>query len=71
MTIDAATIPTDQLMGRLAQLGVTDPADCQFQVLWDSLRCEVRLLLSPRLPKASPLTRCWRPCEAPSAARGS
>ena len=51
MTVDAATISTDQLMGRLAKLGVTDPADCQFQVLWDGHEYQVRLLLSPTTPE--------------------
>lgn len=50
MTVDVWTISTDQLMAGLAGLGVTDPAQCQLQVLWTFPTYEVRLLLSPHTP---------------------
>jgi phenylacetate-CoA ligase len=50
LTVDVWTISSDQLMAVLGELGVTDPADCQLQVLWSFPRYEVRLLLSPRTP---------------------
>lgn len=63
MTVDATTISTDQLMGGLAELGVTDPADCQFQVLWDGHEYQVRLLLTPATPggiTAGMVLGAWR-----------
>jgi phenylacetate-CoA ligase len=48
MTVDRWTISSDQLLAALAGVGVTDPADCQLQVLWDYPTYRVRLLLSPR-----------------------
>jgi phenylacetate-CoA ligase len=51
ITVDVTTISSDQLMARLARLGVTDPADCQLQVLWDFPVYRVRLLLSPGTPE--------------------
>lgn len=51
LNVDSETVSADQLMSRLARLGVTDPADCQLQVLWAVNRYRVRLLLSPSTPK--------------------
>lgn len=50
LNVDSETVSADQLMSRLARLGITDPADCQFQVLWTVNRYRVRLLLSPSTP---------------------
>jgi phenylacetate-CoA ligase len=50
LNVDAWTISSDHLMSGLAELGITDPADCQLQVLWDFSSYRVRLLLSPRTP---------------------
>jgi phenylacetate-CoA ligase len=50
LTVDTATISSDQLMHGLATLGVGDAADCQLQVLWDFPAYRVRLLLSLRTP---------------------
>ncbi|TCO62744.1 phenylacetate--CoA ligase family protein [Actinocrispum wychmicini] len=50
LVVDTWKVSADQLMERLTGLGVTDPADCQFQVLWDFPHYQVRLLLSPRTP---------------------
>ncbi|WP_051858259.1 phenylacetate--CoA ligase family protein [Streptomyces cellulosae] len=52
LNVDSETVSADQLMARLARLGITDPADCQLQVLWAVNRYRVRLLLSPSTPKA-------------------
>ncbi|EWM12187.1 AMP-binding protein [Kutzneria sp. 744] len=51
LNVDSETVSADQLMSRLALVGITDPADCQFQVLWDVNRYRVRLLLSPSTPR--------------------
>jgi phenylacetate-CoA ligase len=51
LNVDAWTISSGQLLSGLAELGVTDPADCQLQVLWDFPHYEVRLLLSTRTPQ--------------------
>lgn len=48
--VDTATISSQQLMGGLATLGVTDTADCQLQVRWTFPTYRVRLLLSTRTP---------------------
>jgi phenylacetate-CoA ligase len=50
LIVDTWKVSSDQLMERLAGFGVTDPADCQFQVLWEFPRYRVRLLLSQRTP---------------------
>ncbi|MFF2747099.1 phenylacetate--CoA ligase family protein [Kitasatospora sp. NPDC058048] len=50
LNVDSETVSADQLMSRLARLGITDPADCQLQVLWSVNRYRVRLLLSPSTP---------------------
>ncbi|MEU9192580.1 phenylacetate--CoA ligase family protein [Streptomyces hundungensis] len=50
LIVDTWKVSSDQLMERLAVLGVVDPADCQFQVLWEFPHYRVRLLLSPRTP---------------------
>ncbi|MGH3821826.1 MAG: phenylacetate--CoA ligase family protein [Pseudonocardiaceae bacterium] len=51
LNVDVWTISSDQLMSGLAELGVTDPADCQLQVLWDFPNYQVQLLLSPQTPE--------------------
>lgn len=51
MTVDTITFSSDHLMEALAPLGVSSPTDCQFQVLWESHRYRVRLLLSPATPE--------------------
>jgi phenylacetate-CoA ligase len=48
ITVDVWTISSDELLAALDGVGVTDPADCQLQVLWDYPTYRVRLLLSPR-----------------------
>jgi phenylacetate-CoA ligase len=48
--VDGTVISNDLLMAQLAELGVNDPADCQFQALWHGATFEVALLLSPRGP---------------------
>ncbi|MFB7629927.1 AMP-binding protein [Streptomyces sp. NPDC056149] len=50
LTVDSETFDTDHMMGRLAALGITDPADCQLQVRWEGNRYRVRLLVSPAVP---------------------
>lgn len=50
MTVDVWTVSSDQLLTGLADLGVTDPADCQLQVLWEFSTYRVRLLLLRRTP---------------------
>ncbi|MFK0295205.1 phenylacetate--CoA ligase family protein [Streptomyces sp. NPDC090442] len=50
LTVDSETFSTDHMMARLAELGITDPADCQLQVLWEGNRYHVRLLLAPHTP---------------------
>ncbi|MFF4188943.1 phenylacetate--CoA ligase family protein [Streptomyces sp. NPDC001691] len=50
LIVDTWKVSSDQLLERLAALGVLDPADCQFQVLWEFPHYRVRLLLSPRTP---------------------
>jgi phenylacetate-CoA ligase len=50
ITVDVTTISSDQLMDALGGFGVADPADCQFQVLWEFPVYRVRLLLSTRVP---------------------
>jgi phenylacetate-CoA ligase len=51
LTVDGTTFSSDQLMGGLGVLGVTRPADCQLQVLWEGHRYRVRLLLAPGTPE--------------------
>lgn len=50
MTVDTITFSSDHLMEALGSLGVLRPTDCQFQVLWESHRYRVRLLLSRATP---------------------
>ncbi|HWF81376.1 MAG TPA: AMP-binding protein [Streptosporangiaceae bacterium] len=50
LNVDVWVISSDQLMSGLAGLGITDPADCQLQVLWDVTTYRLRLLLSPGTP---------------------
>jgi phenylacetate-CoA ligase len=49
LNVDVWVISSDQLMSGLAGLGITDPADCQLQVLWDVSTYRLRLLLSQRV----------------------
>jgi phenylacetate-CoA ligase len=49
LNVDVWVISSDQLMSGLAELGVTDPADCQLQVHWDVAAYRLRLLLSHRV----------------------
>ncbi|MCR3747833.1 phenylacetate--CoA ligase family protein [Lentzea californiensis] len=51
MNVDNWTISSDQLIGALEVLGITDAEDVQLQFLWESSKYEVRLLLSPRTPQ--------------------
>lgn len=51
IVVDSETFSTDQLMSTLTRLGVTDPADCQLQILWDVNTYRVRLLLSLNTPE--------------------
>ena len=51
LNVDSQTFSTDQVLGRLALLGISDPADFQLQVLWDVNRYRVRLLLSLDAPE--------------------
>jgi phenylacetate-CoA ligase len=48
LTVDSDTISSNLLMSRLGELGITNPMDCQFQVLWNGDTFQVRLLLSER-----------------------
>ncbi len=50
LNVDVWVVSSDQLMSGLAGLGITDPADCQLQVLWDVTTYRLRLLLSPSTP---------------------
>jgi phenylacetate-CoA ligase len=50
MTVDTITFSSDHLLSALGTLGVTQPTDCQFQVLWEDHRYRVRLLISPSAP---------------------
>ena len=50
MTVDTITFSSDHLLAALSALGVSRPADCQFQVLWEGHRYRVRLLLSAATP---------------------
>lgn len=52
MTVDTITFSSDHLMEALESLGVHQPSDCQFQVLWEGHRYRVRLLLSLATPQA-------------------
>jgi phenylacetate-coenzyme A ligase PaaK-like adenylate-forming protein len=49
LNVDVWVISSDQLMSGLAELGITDPADCQLQVHWDVASYRLRLLLSQRI----------------------
>jgi phenylacetate-CoA ligase len=49
LNVDVWVISSDQLMSGLAELGVTDPTECQLQVHWDVASYRLRLLLSPRI----------------------
>lgn len=51
MNVDSQTFSTDQVLGQLSPLGIGDPADFQLQVLWETNRYRVRLLLSPGTPE--------------------
>ncbi|MFD5111287.1 MULTISPECIES: phenylacetate--CoA ligase family protein [unclassified Streptomyces] len=50
MNVDSTTISRDLVMEQLATLGITDPADCQFQVTLHDPGFSIRLLLSERTP---------------------
>ncbi|MFE4174493.1 phenylacetate--CoA ligase family protein [Streptomyces sp. NPDC056909] len=50
MNVDSTTISRDLVMERLGTLGITDPADCQFQVVQHDPGFSIRLLLSDRTP---------------------
>jgi len=50
MTVDTITFSSDHLLAALAPLGVTGPADCQLQVLWEEHRYRVRLLVTHSIP---------------------
>lgn len=50
VNVDSTTISQELVMERLATLGVTDPADCQFQVVRHGTDFSIRLLLSERTP---------------------
>jgi phenylacetate-CoA ligase len=47
MTVDTITFSSDHLLAALGAFGVSQPTDCQLQVLWEGHRYRVRLLLSP------------------------
>jgi phenylacetate-CoA ligase len=49
LNVDVWVISSDQLMSGLAELDITDPADCQLQVHWDVATYRLRLLLSHRV----------------------
>lgn len=49
ITVDGTTISGDLLMAQLGELGITNPMDCQFQVLWNATTFQVRLLLSEHI----------------------
>jgi phenylacetate-coenzyme A ligase PaaK-like adenylate-forming protein len=49
LNVDVWVISSDQLMSGLAELGITDPADCQLQVHWDVAAYRLRLLFSHRV----------------------
>ncbi|AKK26097.1 phenylacetate--CoA ligase family protein [Mycobacterium sp. EPa45] len=53
MTVDTITFSSDHLLAALASLGVHQPSDCQFQVLWEAHRYRVRMLLSPAIPEVT------------------
>jgi phenylacetate-CoA ligase len=48
--VDSTVISAEGLMARLSTLGVTDPTDCQLQVLHETNSYRLRLLLSPGAP---------------------
>ncbi|MCI3224490.1 phenylacetate--CoA ligase family protein [Streptomyces sp. NP-1717] len=50
MNVDSTTISRDLVMERLATLGISDPADCQFQVTQHDPGFSIRLLVSERTP---------------------
>jgi phenylacetate-CoA ligase len=50
MTVDGTTVSSDQLMGRLATLGIADPLDCQLEVRWEGHHYRARLVLSMGTP---------------------
>jgi phenylacetate-CoA ligase len=50
MTVDTITFSSDHLLAALGTLGVTQPSDCQFQVVWEGHRYRVRLLVSHSAP---------------------
>jgi phenylacetate-CoA ligase len=47
MTVDTITFSSDHLLAALGAFGVSQPTDCQLQVLWEGHHYRVRLLLSP------------------------
>jgi phenylacetate-CoA ligase len=49
LNVDVWVISSDQLMSGLAELDITDPADCQLQVHWDVATYRLRLLLAHRV----------------------
>ncbi|WP_202637923.1 phenylacetate--CoA ligase family protein [Bailinhaonella thermotolerans] len=51
LNIDTEVVSSDLLLGRLGRLGVTEPADCQLQVLPEEHGYRLRLLLSNRTPE--------------------
>ncbi len=52
MTVDTITFSSDHLLAALGTLGVTQPSDCQFQVVWEGHHYRVRLLVSHSAPAA-------------------
>ncbi|QIZ38820.1 phenylacetate--CoA ligase family protein [Saccharopolyspora sp. ASAGF58] len=51
LNIDTEVVSSDLLLGQLGRLGVTEPADCQLQVLPEQHGHRLRLLLSSRTPE--------------------
>jgi phenylacetate-CoA ligase len=47
MTVDGFTVSADLLLSALAPTGVTDPAQCQFEVRWTHSRYQVVLAMTP------------------------
>ncbi|GAA3486425.1 hypothetical protein GCM10018987_05040 [Streptomyces cremeus] len=50
VNVDSTTISQELVMDRLSVLGITDPADCQFQVRTHETGFSIRLLVSDRTP---------------------
>ena len=51
LNIDTEVVSSDLLLGQLGRLGITEPADCQLQVLPEPHGHRLRLLLSSRTPE--------------------